>query len=268
MHRSRALWLCTLIPALGASACASSVHRQYAAVPAPRAPRAVGPLLQHLEVAAEAGGSFSAVRPDPRTRAEGASGHHVVDKSMHGRVSFGLVDWLELGTSMDYAHSTWSTGAAADLQLTSPHDAHVLWASFELRALFFKSDRVTMGGVAELSAGSVPHSLEVDGGPADRSSLMQFLMRTGPFGRLHFADIFHLGVGTSAQTQPSFWGQKQSASAGALSSPELVAMVWLDAAVSLGPVVLVGQVHAPIASTGDWARTAPIGGEMSARMVF
>ncbi len=266
-HRTPLL-LTLLLGALGATACTSSVHRQYAVVPAPRAPRAAGPMLGHLQSAVEAGGSFSATRPDDRTRAEGARGHYVVDKAGFGRASLGLTGWMELGTSLDYAHSTWSTAAAADLATASPHDAHVLWGSLELRALFYKSDIFTMGGVAELSVGSVPHQLEVDGAEVDRSSQLQMVVRTGPFGRFHFADLIHIGVGTSAQTQPSYWGQKQSHSAGALSTPQLVAMLWLDAAVTLGPVALIGKVHAPIASTDDWATRAPIGGEVSARMMF
>jgi hypothetical protein len=272
--RSGTLLSATLltVSTLLSGACSNTVthvYRQRAVVAPPSGPRAAGPVLDHLEVGLEAGGAITHVADAEQTRAQGAPGHYVIEGQVFGRAALGLFDHLELGVTLEYARSSWSKATAVDLGAMPPPDEHVVTGGTEVRGVFYRNDWMSVGANLELGVLRVPYELSMNGAVLDRETRTYVTLRTGPLVHFRPLDLLHVGVGTTLQTHPVYYGEEAvtgvSPSAPPPASLDLVAVGWVDAALDLGPVALIGQLHFPMISLSGWHSDAPVGGKLSMR---
>lgn len=256
---------------LGVGACAPVTHQyqQRAVIAPPTGPRAGGPVLDHLEVGLEAGGVITHVADPQRTRAQGAPGHYVVEGQVFGRAALGLVGHLELGVTLEYTRSAWSKATALDLGAIPPPDEHIVTGGTEVRGVFYRNDWMSVGAGLELGMLRVPYELRVDGAVQDAGTRTHFVVQTGPFVHFRPFDVLHLGLGTTLQNHPVYFGS-HSTTGYVTTRPDpsddtVVAVGWIDAALDLGPVALIGQLHFPMVGSPEWLHDAPVGGRLSLR---
>ncbi|MDP2307102.1 MAG: hypothetical protein Q8P18_13845 [Pseudomonadota bacterium] len=270
-------------------------------VPAPIAPRAVGPLVEPGRAALE--GSISAgVRQDPdRTRPGGAQGGWVTRDALHARVAWGWSDWLEGGLGVDAAHTALAGPLARDV---SPHARAqlLLRVGQQLRFAAPVTATIRAGALFESELGGLPYyktetlttttsSRQGDDEDwhedvtveQDFSEHLVFAWtgRTGLFLGWDTPWGFSVGGGAVAQLVPMFPGYvRQHWSCRTYSDgdtscgdvPErppaltyqLAATPWLDVEVPLGPVLLVGRGWVNLA---DWDLGTPGGVEIGVRWV-
>ncbi len=136
-----------------------TVH-QYALVPAPGGPHAVGPQLQRGEVGLEGGFSAHMVRVSNQTRDQGRHGQLLLNKGLRARFAVGAAEVMEIGAGAEVRYSRWGTSLASDVHLGDVDQAVLFQAGPQIR-FSTPGPRVRMGASIELAFASLPYRWDV-----------------------------------------------------------------------------------------------------------